>query len=105
MKWRRVVWLCLASGALAGPMCAIPPLIQLPGTAGCTSETGDGGLCADGVALESTGSATVSPDGRNVYVTSQSSDAVATFDRDPIDGALTQKAGTSGCVSETGSGG
>ena len=47
---------------------------------------------------------TVSPDGKSVYVASESSGAVAVFDR-AADGALTQKAGTAGCVSETGSGG
>jgi DNA-binding beta-propeller fold protein YncE len=47
----------------------------------------------------------VSPDGRNVYVASVQSDAVAVFDRDPITGALEQKALTAGCVSETGTGG
>jgi len=80
-------------------------LTQLPGTAGCVSETGSGGACADGTALVDVEGITVSPDGASVYVASASSDAVAAFARDPATGALTQLAGTAGCVSETGSGG
>lgn len=80
-------------------------LDQLPGSDGCVSETGSLGECADGKALDDASSAAVSPDGRNVYVASQISDAVAAFSRDPRTGALTQLPGTDGCVSETGSGG
>ena len=46
---------------------------------------------------------TVSPDGRNAYVASNASGAVAVFDR-AADGTLTQKAGTLGCISDTGAG-
>ncbi len=48
----------------------------------------------------------VSPDGGNVYVASKypQPGGVAIFDRGP-DGALTQKAGTAGCISENGDGG
>ncbi len=80
-------------------------LTQKPGTAGCISEDGLGGTCVDGRALAGAEMAVVSPDGRNVYVASAASDAIAVFDRDPATGALTQKAGTAGCVSETGTGG
>jgi hypothetical protein len=45
-----------ASGALA----------QKPGTAACTSETGNGGACRDGTALVDAEDAAPSPDGRNV---------------------------------------
>ncbi len=75
-------------------------LTQQPGTAGCISETGTEGACADGVELHSAGSVTVSPDGANAYVSS--STAVTIFDRDPSSGSLTQKAGLAGCVSQTG---
>ena len=78
-------------------------LTQKAGTAGCVSETGTGGDCADGKALGDPVSVTVSPDDGNVYAASNS--VVAVFDRDPGSGALTQKAGTAGCVSETGTGG
>lgn len=80
-------------------------LRQKAGTAGCISEDGSGGLCQDGTALDEAGAVTVSPDGRTVYVGGGLSDAVAIFNRDPKTGALTQKFGTAGCISEDGSGG
>jgi DNA-binding beta-propeller fold protein YncE len=69
---------------------------------GCVSETGTGGLCADGFALIGPGanSVAVSPDGANVYVTTPGSDAALAFARNP-DGNLTELS----CVSETGTGG
>ncbi len=79
-------------------------LTQKPGTAGCISETGTGGACADGRALAQAHSVTVSPEGASVYVTASLSDAVAVFDR-AADGTLTQKPGVAGCISETGTGG
>ncbi len=78
-------------------------LAQKAGTAACVSETGSGGVCVDGVALDQARAVTISPDGESVYVAA--GDAVAVFDRDPDTGELTQKAGTDGCISETGSGG
>jgi 6-phosphogluconolactonase (cycloisomerase 2 family) len=78
---------------------------QLAGTDGCVSETGTGGACAVGIALDGARSAALSPDGTSVYVTSYFSDAVSVFSRDPVTGALTQLGGTNGCVSETGTGG
>jgi len=80
-------------------------LTQKAGTAGCISETGTGGLCQDGKALDGAYSVTVSPDGNTVYATSNLSNAVAVFDRDAITGELTQLPGTQGCISETGTGG
>ena len=80
-------------------------LAQLAGTAGCVSETGTGGACADGTALDGSRGVAVSPDGKSVYVAAFFSDAVATFSRDANTGTLTQLAGTAGCVSETGSSG
>jgi DNA-binding beta-propeller fold protein YncE len=78
-------------------------LIQLPGSAGCVSETASRGACADGRALSGANSVTVSPDGKNVYVASTTSQAVAMFTRDSITGGLTQLKGKAGCVSDTGS--
>ncbi len=55
----------------------------------------------------------VSPDGKSVYVASQgyapqgyppSGHGVARLTRNPTTGAITQPAGTAGCVSEDGSG-
>jgi hypothetical protein len=48
---------------------------------GCISETGSGGACADGKALD--GAAGMAAHGTNVYVTSKFSDAVAAFRRLP----------------------
>ncbi len=95
----------IASVLAAGGALAQPPLLQLPGTAGCVSDTGTGGACANGLALAGAHAVAVSPDGRHVYVTAPTDDAVAVFDRDPQTRTLTQKAGTSACISETGSGG
>ncbi len=80
-------------------------LTQLAGTAGCVSETGTAGNCADGIALDRTRTVVVSPDGTSVYVASETSAAVAAFARDPVTGILTQLTGSSACVSETGTGG
>ncbi len=77
-------------------------LTQKAGTAGCVSEDGTGSACQDGVALDSATGVAVSPDGASVYVASETSNAVAIFDRNTSTGALTQKAGTAGCVSEDG---
>lgn len=57
-------------------------LTQLPDTAGCISETGDNGACADGKALKNPGGVVVSDDGKSVYVASLSSGAVAVFARE-----------------------
>jgi 6-phosphogluconolactonase (cycloisomerase 2 family) len=77
-------------------------LTQLSGAAGCVAENGDGITCADGTGLRAAVSLRVSPDGKNVYVASEVSDAVAIFSRNPTTGTLTQLSGTAGCVSETG---
>jgi 6-phosphogluconolactonase (cycloisomerase 2 family) len=80
-------------------------LRQLAGTRGCVSETGTGGACADGTALDGARGVAVSPDGKSVYVAAFFADAVATFSRDDSTGALSQLGGPGGCVSETGSSG
>ena len=43
-------------------------LTQKAGTAGCVSETGTGGECADGKALAAARSVTLSADGKSAYV-------------------------------------
>jgi len=75
------------------------------GTAGCVSESGTRGRCANGKALDAAETVAISPDGANVYVGSRLSDAVAVFDRDPDTGRVSQKPGRAGCISETGTGG
>ncbi len=71
-------------------MVTADDLTQKAGTAGCISEDGTGGACADGVALENPYSVAVSPDGKSAYVALEVSDAVAVFDRNPTTGALAQ---------------
>ena len=63
-------------------------LTQKAGVAGCVSLTGTDGACTQGVALDKAFRVAVSPDGRNVYVTGQSSDAVVVFDRDVASGVF-----------------
>ncbi|MBA2523957.1 MAG: beta-propeller fold lactonase family protein [Solirubrobacterales bacterium] len=71
-------------------------LTQKPGQAGCTSEAGTA-PCSGGPGLGGAAWVTVSPDGRNAYVASFESAAVAVFDRGGS-GELTQKPGTAGCL-------
>ena len=80
-------------------------LTQLSGTAGCMSEDGTGGTCADGKGLVGASSMAVSPNSRHVYVASSVSNAIAVFSRNATTGELTQLSGTAGCVSEDGTGG
>jgi 6-phosphogluconolactonase (cycloisomerase 2 family) len=73
-------------------------LRQLAGTDACVSHSGTGGSCADGVALREPRGVAVSRDGRNVYVASNDSSAVAVFARDRRTGALRQLKGADACV-------
>src|SRR3954451_6237448 len=82
---------------------AVGELVQKGGTAGCVSETGTAGACQNGKALGEAQNLVLSADGKSVYVASASG-GVAILDRNTTTGALTQKAGTAGCVSEDGSG-
>jgi DNA-binding beta-propeller fold protein YncE len=79
-------------------------LVQKPGTAGCISRNGTGGSCVNGDGLGGADTVAVSPGGTSVYVASVDVGAVAIFDRN-ASGALTQKPGTAGCVSEDGNNG
>jgi DNA-binding beta-propeller fold protein YncE len=78
-------------------------LHQLPGVAGCVSGVPLPG-CAAGAALLGPDVVVVSADGNNVYVGSFFGNAVAAFGRDRASGALTQLAGSAGCVAEATSG-
>jgi 6-phosphogluconolactonase (cycloisomerase 2 family) len=81
-------------------------LTQLGGLSACVSDTGTSGACTDSVApLDEIMHIAMSPDGRHVYAPATSSDALVAFSRNVQTGALTQLAGTAGCVSDTGSGG
>jgi len=80
-------------------------LTQLAGTDGCVSEDGSGGVCADGKGLAGVVALAVSRDGKNLYAAAETGNAIAVFARDRKTGALTQLAGTDGCVSDSGSAG
>ncbi|MDQ3664630.1 MAG: beta-propeller fold lactonase family protein, partial [Actinomycetota bacterium] len=54
---------------------------QLAETAGCISETGSGGACDDGVALDAGAALTVTSDGRFAYAVAAGSDAITTYER------------------------
>jgi hypothetical protein len=70
-------------------------LVQKSGTAGCIASRPRKG-CQTGRALLFGGEVAVSPDGRNVYVSTGGT--LAIFDRDPATGELGQKAGVEGCI-------
>jgi DNA-binding beta-propeller fold protein YncE len=113
--------LALPAGALAAtrPQRARPPiqalgaLRQLPAERGClvarSSPRPSG--CARVRALRGPApflgsrAVAISGDGRHLYVASSRSNAIAIFRRDVRSGALTQAAGTAGCVAARGSGG
>ena len=75
-------------------------LTQKAGTSGCVTEDGTAGACADGTALVDASKVMISPDGSNAYVTTETNDSIAIFDRNPTTGALAQKPGTAGCVTQ-----
>lgn len=76
-------------------------LTQLPGTAGCVSRGGSGGACTVARGFKGPTSIASSPDGKNVYLTAGISDSLVVFKRNTTSGALTQLAGTAGCMSQT----
>ena len=80
-------------------------LEQLPGRLGCLAQgKASIKLCGKARGLRGAGpfmgsrAIAISRDGRNVYVASGKSDAIAIFSRDRTTGALTQAAGKAGCV-------
>lgn len=78
-------------------------LTQLAGTAGCVSETGNGGACSDDRGLDGATSVAITSDGKYAYVASLFGDSVAVFARDPDTGALIQQPGAGGCIADIGS--
>jgi DNA-binding beta-propeller fold protein YncE len=117
-----VVALVLPAGAPAaqGPRQANPPaaadkagaLVQLGGNEGCLVDHSKPiAGCGIGRALEGPGpfmgsrAIALSPDGKNVYVASSGSDAVAVFKRNRRTGALRQPKGAAGCVAARGANG
>lgn len=96
---------------LASIACLVLVAVGVAGALGWFSRASEGpncvaadglGECAEARAFQNPIGIAVTADGKNAYVASGYSDAVAIFDRDPSSGALTQKDGTAGCVSESG---
>lgn len=71
---------------------------QPSGTSGCVAAKG-AFECGKAVGLNGPNSVAVSPNGRNVYVTSRGSNAIAAFQRNRSTGALHQLPGAAGCIS------
>lgn len=101
-----------ALGAVGGGKAKPGTLTQLRGEAGCVADrSAKAPTCAKARGLKGPGAfmgseaIAVSPDGRNVYVASSRSDAIATFRRNPRSGALTQPPGRAGCIAAKGRGG
>jgi DNA-binding beta-propeller fold protein YncE len=87
-------------------------LTQLAGRRGCLVDpSAPSRGCGTARALEGPGpfmgsrAIAVSPDGRNVYVASSRSNAIAVFRRNPKTGALGQPSGAVGCVAAKGASG
>jgi DNA-binding beta-propeller fold protein YncE len=102
--------LALPASAFAAP--APGTLAQLPGSAGClVDRSAPSGPCGSARALKGPGpfmgsrAIAISPDGKNAYVASSKSDAIAIFKRDARSGRLVQPPGTGGCIAAKGAGG
>lgn len=98
-----------ASNGTGQPKAAPGTLRQLPRGAGClVNRSAPVGRCGSARALEGPGpfmgsrAIAVSNDGRNVYVASSKSDAIAIFQRNARTGRLVQPPGTGGCVAAEG---
>jgi DNA-binding beta-propeller fold protein YncE len=112
-----VAGLALPAGALGAPSPkqvrhkapAPGTLTQLPKSAGClVDRSAPSGACGSARALKGPGvgfgsrAIAVSPDGRNVYVASSKSNAIAIFRRNAKTGRLTQSKGPAGCIASQG---
>ena len=71
------------------------------GTAGCFANASISGQSCTVITglLDVPQALTISPDGKNVYAVASSSNTLISFDRNTTTGALTQKSGTDGCLS------
>ena len=80
--------------AIATVARAAGEISQHPGRSGCISASRKTvGECRRGPGLKQAGGVAVSPDGKNAYVASYGSNAVAIFDRDPASGSADPEAG------------
>ncbi|MBK5220059.1 MAG: beta-propeller fold lactonase family protein [Thermoleophilia bacterium] len=111
-----LVALIVALAVLAIPAAASAAkpgsLTQLSGKKGClVDRSKPAGSCGKARALKGPGpfmgsqAIVLSPDGKNVYVASSSSDAIAIFSRDKKTGVLTQALGSAGCIAAKGASG
>ena len=109
--------IALPSGASATkkdtskPKLSKGSLVQLPGKRGCLVQRSRfRSSCASARAIKGPGpfmgsrAIGISPDGRNVYVASSGSNAIAVFTRNRRSGVLSQAAGQAGCVAVKGGG-
>ncbi len=94
------------------PVTTLGTLAQLPGASGCLVDRSAARAgCKSVRALRGPApflgseAIAISPDGRNVYVASSNSNAIAVFRRNARSGELTQPAGAAGCISAQGAGG
>jgi DNA-binding beta-propeller fold protein YncE len=94
------------------PVSALGSLAQLAGPSGClVDRSKPSGGCGRVRALHGPGpllgshALAISPDGRNVYVASSRSNAIAVFSRNARTGRLTQRSGAAGCMAIRGAGG
>lgn len=106
----RFVYVADLSGALAifARNQSSGRLTQLPGAAGCFSETAADG-CAKGRGVYGSHRLTITPDGRFAYLAGKAGgkhqSGLAVFSRNTATGALTQLPGAAGCFDEDGSDG
>jgi DNA-binding beta-propeller fold protein YncE len=105
-----LVVMALPATAFAAPKPGT--LTQLSGKHGClVDRSKPAGSCGKARALKGPGpfmgsrAIAVSPDGKNLYVASSTSDAIAIFTRDKKTGVLSQGLGKAGCISAKGVGG
>lgn len=91
------------------PVTAVGTLQQLPGTGGCVVDRSKPVAgCTPVRALQGpapflgSNAVALSPDGRNLYVASSTSDAIAVFGRDAKTGRLIQAPGRGGCIAAKG---
>jgi DNA-binding beta-propeller fold protein YncE len=94
------------------PVAALGSLVQLAGPSGCLVDRSQpSGGCSRVRALHGPApflgshAVAISPDGRNVYVASSRSNAIAVFTRNARTGKLTQHSGAAGCIAARGADG
>ena len=75
-------------------------LTQKAGTAGCFTTDGSAGTCTLGRGIFGVQRAFAGPEGTSLYAAARLASSVAIFDRDPINGTLTQKPGTNACLAD-----